>query len=465
MKSIFVIVDLGISIRNILRTEVFKRLTEEKALHIVIFSPVVDEGFLEEFGSERVTIEPLRQWRPNPMVKLVQSLRKEFWAERSDIFTFKNRREKKDRKSTRLLIRLLNALNLGHLLDRTLDRLDQLEIKLTPRLEQALFDRFQPALVFSSSIYTKALAVPVGAKQRGIPVIGFMQSWDNPTSKGPFPFRPDKVIVWNEILRREIEEHHAIPAERIFVSGVPQFDLYTHTDRFLSRDAFFRKWRLDPSRRLITYTTGSARMLPDEHLVIDMLDQAMKRHEIVPDSQLLVRLHPKDKPEVYSRFAQRADIVVQSPGRVGATQDNWNPSIEDMYDLAELMYHSDVVVNIASTITIDAACLDTPVINVRFDGPTNHDYLNSCRRYYDYDHYRNILATGGVRIADTPAELVDAINRYLADPQLESAGRERIRNEQCWKLDGQSGRRIAEFLLTTMRQHQPSDGSDAVASA
>jgi CDP-glycerol glycerophosphotransferase (TagB/SpsB family) len=121
-----------------------------------------------------------------------------------------------------------------------------------------------------------------------------------------------------------------------------------------------------------------------------------------------------------------------------------------MYGLAELMKYTAVNVNVASTITIDAAALDTPVVNVAFDGQVTKPYLESCARYYDYEHYKRIVDTGGVRIARNTDEMMQAIQAYLDDPSLESEGRRRIREEQCWKLDGNSGRRIAEYLIRLM---------------
>jgi hypothetical protein len=109
------------------------------------------------------------------------------------------------------------------------------------------------------------------------------------------------------------------------------------------------------------------------------------------------------------------------------------------------------VVNIASTTTIDAACFDTPVVNVAFDGPRNVPYEESCKRYYKFDHYKKVVETGGITIANSIDELVQQIERYLDDPSLEATGRARIREEQCYKLDGKSGERIGQYLIELLR--------------
>jgi hypothetical protein len=454
MKTIFIIVDLGISIRNILRTDVFACLRKRKDLRIVIFSVIVDEEFKEEFASENVFIEPLSEVGSNMAVKLIQSLKKELWAEACDIFTYQNRRKRKNRRLTkRLIIEPLKSLHREEKIKVLFDYLNKVEEKFSPRSGHELFERYHPDLVFYTSIYTKYLSLAIGAKQRKVKTISFMQSWDNPTSKGPFPVVPDRVIVWNEILKKELLTYHNFPSEQIYVSGVPQFDLYLDRDKFLSREEFFRKWNLDPERRLITYTTGSSNMLPEEYKVVEQLVRAVHEGRLIFPAQLLLRPHPKDRFEYETHFKEYPPAAIQRPGPLARTKDRWNPKREDMYGLAELMLYSDVVVNVASTITIDAVCFDTPVVNVAFDGYEKLDYMQSCRRYYDYDHYKNILRAKGVKVSGNLQELIDAVNSYLENPDLDKVGRKRIRDEQCWRLDGKSGERIASCILEYLEEN------------
>lgn len=447
-KTLFIILDLGISIRNILRTDVFQVLQNQKDLRIVIFSTITDQSFREEFQAENVIIEPVPKWKPNGIVKLIQSIKKDLWAESKQIFTFMNRREKKERLLTRWL--LIKPLKMVHPqgIDLLLSCLSKAEMACTPDLNSDIFDKYEPDLVFYTTLYTKYLSLELSAQKRRIKTISFIQSWDNPTSKGPFPVTPDRVIVWNEILRNEVGNYHNMPKERIHITGVPQFDLYLDRQNFLDRNDFFEKWNLDPQKKLITYTTGSSNMLPDEHEVIEGLyNDLFINGKCDHPCRLLVRPHPKDDFDYANRFRDHPGLVIQSPGQSAETKDKWNPKREDMYGLAELMLYSDTVVNIASTITIDAACFDTPIINIMYDGHEAKPYMESCKRYYDYDHYRNILTTGGVKTAENREELIADINRYLVCPEDDREGRKRIINEQCWRLDGKSGLRIASVVL------------------
>lgn len=448
MKCIFIILDSGSAIRNMLRTDVFKTLKTDSNLKIVIFSPITNDEFKEEFGSENVFIEPTPRKKPNPIVKLLQSVKKDLWANNTKLFTFKQKREKrKGRFVRRFALKALTGKSSNRRLDSYIKFLERLELFFTPSIADHYFKKYKPDLICYTSIYSNYLCIEIEGQKRGIKTICFIQSWDNPTSKGPFPVRPDRVAVWNNILKDEVVNHHNFAEDKVFISGAPQFDIYTDKANFLPKDKFFKKWGLDTERKLITYTTGTPGTAPFDHEVIELLYEALQNNSFINLSQLLIRLHPKDKYGYYKKFEDKPHLVIQRPGRSAQTNDNWNPTREDMYGLAELMNYSDVVINVASTITIDAVAFDTPVVNVAFDGYKTKPYKDSCKRYYDYDHYKNIVKTGGVKIAYSIGELIDYANLYLKNPSNDAEGRRIIREEQCWKLDGNSGRRIAEYIF------------------
>lgn len=451
-KTIFIILDAGTAIRNILRTDVLKRLLEEPWLRIVIFSPIADADFKKEFEGPNVTVEPIQYWKPNGLVKTLRSLRKDIWGEQFDLTRFKEKRAKK----TRLLNSVVNALlRRDDSVESTkgaVRTLEQWEARFTPSLGNHYFEKYNPDLVFYTTIYARDLCLEIGAKQRGIKSVAFILSWDNPTTKGPFPIRPDRCVLWNNILRDELMRYHEFRDDQLCVAGVPQFDIYAQREPYLSREQFFAKWKLDPAKKLITYTTGTPGTAPNDDQIVELLYQRLQSGVFKQPAQLLVRLHPKDVYDIYKRFENQPNLVLQLPGRRAKTNDSWNPTPEDMYGLAELMCYSDVVVNIASTTTIDAAAFDTPIVNIAFDGFKELPYEQSCRRYYEYQHYKRVVDTGGFKISYNIDELVCHIQMYFDDPKLDAPGRARIREEQCWKLDGQAGRRIAEFLIRYIQE-------------
>jgi hypothetical protein len=452
LKTIFIIADSGMGIRNILRTNVYKALRFCENLRIVIFSPILDEDFRKEVGGENVFIEPLQKWKPGPLVKIMRSFRKDVWSEKHDVARFREKRASRKGQFGRAIVyNLLLRDRSPQRVEKALAKIDQWEWKWTPRLGAEYFDKYKPDLVFYTTIYSKDLAIELGAKQHGVKSCAYILSWDNPTTKGPFPVQPDYAIVWNNIMRDEMLKFHEFPADRLFVSGPPQFDIYTEAEAYTRRDEFFARWKLDPSKKLITYTTGTVGMFPFEHETVELLYNKVRSGAFKQPCQLMVRLHPKDIYEPYKQFENKPDLVLQLPGRRGKTNDSWNPTREDMYGLGETMKFSDVVVNIASTITIDAACFDTPVVNLAFDGFRKLPPDKSSARIYGFNHYKKIVETGGITIANDIEETVQQIQRYLDNPKLEAEGRAKIRDEQCYHFDGKAGERIGRFLIDVLR--------------
>jgi hypothetical protein len=181
-----------------------------------------------------------------------------------------------------------------------------------------------------------------------------------------------------------------------------------------------------------------------------MLAQANEAGKFGADVQLVIRLHPQvvlgadaDDLGAWERFRGRVYLDVPR-GSTGLAAD-YTP--DGIRHISQLLDASAVTINVASSITIDAAIFDTPVVNLRFDAEPGRPYLKSVRRQYDTDHYKQVLRTGAVRLADSPEQLVDEVRRYLVDPAHERAERANLVRALCYRLDGRAGARVAEAIV------------------
>jgi hypothetical protein len=126
-----------------------------------------------------------------------------------------------------------------------------------------------------------------------------------------------------------------------------------------------------------------------------------------------------------------------------------------MLMMASTIFWSDIVLNVASTLTIDAVALDRPVICAAFVEGVKESYF---RDIFERSHYRKLVDTGGLRLAYDEQALVAAMRDYLADPTLDRLSRKRLRQQLCHRLDGQSARRAAEVVLTELGIFVPPRG-------
>ena len=123
-----------------------------------------------------------------------------------------------------------------------------------------------------------------------------------------------------------------------------------------------------------------------------------------------------------------------------------------MNNLLATLKYSDIFINVASTITIEAILFDKPVINVAFDGYEHKPAWESVARYYkEYTHYLDIVRTGGVMVAGAAGELIEAINKYLINPRADEEGRRKIVQEQVSQFDGHASQRVANFIINYVK--------------
>jgi hypothetical protein len=459
MGKILIPVVAGSRVRNFLRTELFTDLCTNA--DIVVASPAYDDAsFVREFGLPRVSHEPYNaRMRRRGIDYFLQTL--ETWFPNPGYASTETYQSVVETLSRTTILGKLRKISLGFLHTEFGRRYGQLmrevlrELDFLPNPPAAFyepFDRHRPSLVFTDypfhHCYRPLLKI---AGKRNIPIICLVSSWDNLTSKGELPMKMDKMIVWNEIMKEEAMELYGYDSEDVFVSGAPQFDIYFQRDSFTSRNKFLQEIGLDPRKRTIAYCTQGMRKYEAlEFEAIKMLLRFISDRSVGDECQLLIRLHPNASPERFLGLLGEG-VYIDCPGHSELWLDGWDPDGADMGRLANIMHSSDLVVNIASTITIDACCLDRPVINLAFDADRPRPYWDSVARFYDWTHYKNIVRTGGVRLARSKEELLDSVQAYLEKPGLDAEGRKRIVSEQCHYMDGRSGKRVARFVLDFLR--------------
>ena len=114
----------------------------------------------------------------------------------------------------------------------------------------------------------------------------------------------------------------------------------------------------------------------------------------------------------------------------------------------QLLRHADVMVNFATTVTLECAIVDTPTLLVAFS-PIDPDEM---QRYvvglHFKMHYQALVERDLVPVAWDRAALVSWINRYLDDPSLYRAQRMQIVREWVQFTDGWSGERLGDAILS-----------------
>ncbi|MGE3908801.1 MAG: hypothetical protein AB7K36_05595 [Chloroflexota bacterium] len=467
-RTVFLGVPSGTAAANILRTDVFRLLQESPLVgRLVVLSPLVREAsFREELAGPKVAFAELQPHEPGFLERRIIRILQEKYVKTMPTESMRIRvareRELEHGREVRYLDRgglgapktRLVRLLLGGITRMPLSLpllFKVLDLATLGKRYEALFRRERPALVLTptTGIYFGEGPLMGRADAAGVPILAIDLSWDHFTTKTAPLRRVAGLTVWNETMKRQAVEIHKYRPEQVCVAGVPQFDIYARPESFVSRDEFCRRIGADPAKKLITLTTIPPVLYTYHDVVIDEILAAMRSGRFGGPSQLLVRVHPRDDLSKYERFSGEPDVIVEKPFQqtIVAEGSNVDPSRDNRLHLANTLKHSDVIVNVASTIAIEAAVLDTPVVNIAFDGHEEKPFLDSSRRFYQYTHYKPLVDIEAVRVAATPAALIDEVAAYLADPSRDAAGRARAATDLCFKVDGKAAERVAAFAL------------------
>ena len=293
----------------------------------------------------------------------------------------------------------------------------------------------------------------VAANKFKIPIVVVITSWDMPTTKGPIGPGVQKYIVNSQAMKQELMSFHEIDADRIDVSGWPQMDVYLQT-KAIGREAFMDSLNIAGNRKLVVFAANSERLGCHEPSVVEHLAGRINDGTFQHSCTLLVRPHPKDG-NWKNRFGSVLgceNVLVEPP--------EWGR----LKHLGSLMRHADVVVASQGSITMDAAALDTCIVNIGFDGGMEVPATESVRNWYRMDHYKTVLETGGVWLVDDFDELDVAVNAYLNDPGLKSIERQRLRTDQLEPMDGSASRSIVNIIADTASAHAATGVVDPIDS-
>ena len=446
-RTVFITIFQGAEAKNILRTDIYARLLREPDLRIVLLVKTPERGdyYKKEFSHPNVSYEVAPEFSPNRWDRFFSWFA--FLTLRTGTVDLRRRMTLETDKN---YFRFFSGWLLNRLLGWRLIR--QMARWFDSRLSSGgsfgkLFDKYDPRTVFCAHLFDDAeVAILKEARRRGVASIGFINSWDKLTSRHTVRILPDWLVVFNELVKQEAMRHADMSESRIFVTGVPQYDQYIK-EKPADRAGFFAKIGADPSKKLIVYAPMGKTFSNSDWDIVDLLTAWIKEGKIT--AQLLVRFQPNDFfNEV--ELKKRPSLIYDWPGiRFSKERGvDWDMSFADLKHLTDTLFHADLFVCYASSMSIDAAIFDKPVINIDFEVRPKEVMAKSPTYFYQMTHYQNAVRTGGIKYPKSKEEFLRNINDYLANPSADRSGRARLIREQCGAVDGRAGERIGEFIIS-----------------
>jgi hypothetical protein len=346
----------------------------------------------------------------------------------------------------RLLTQLADRLGRLHANPRGVVWLDQLHARSILRARylhafELFLRRERPDIVFCThQRASQAVPALLAARKHGIRTATFIYSWDN-LPKGRMAVHADHFLVWSSFMRQELLHYYPeVAPNSVHIVGTPQFEHYYNPTLVQSRELFLRRLLLDPSRPIVCFSGDDIATSPCDPVYLADLAEAMRALPAARRPQILFRRCPVDTSNRYQWVLDRyPEIRVSDPRWITGSAGDWTQSIPTMDDIALLVnvvQHSDVVVNLGSTMAMDFAILGKPSIYIAYDPPEFNGYPG-VRNIYRLPHLRCVHEIEPVYWARSAHDLGHQIVHALNHPQEKSAARQawlRLQVEQPMDL-------------------------------
>ena len=338
----------------------------------------------------------------------------------------------------------------------------QAQLKYSPDLYTDLFDKHQPDLVVASTPGWRLDRYLLRqAARRGIQTAAVIVGWDNPSSYSISGAPVNWINCWSEIQKQELVDGEDWNPNQVHVGGIPSYDGYFRRQWVMGRDEYFKLHQLDPNRKLIGYACSFISFSPN-YQNIEALARLVSGDSLAKPSQLLIRLHPNhflDEPlfagereQVFKLARELPHVHVVEPVPLGGELGYY--SGEDMPEKTSMMAYSDVFSTVYSTMVVEAAIHDRPIIGVCIDAAGGWNkpgrFSLPLSEIGEWPTHQRFRQAGAGKVAVNETQLRDVINQYLINPDADRENRNKFIANECTFSDGSSGKRSGDFLLSIL---------------
>jgi CDP-glycerol glycerophosphotransferase (TagB/SpsB family) len=479
MKTVFISADHGMAIVYFLQSDVVPTLLAAGVDVILLTDDDIKDQIAKRFARPGLSIEGLRlkqasdyalkisprwQWLLSSYLRRVGGSKRinteamdshiwEIWEENSWKF--------------RLGIWLPAALWIALLRNSAGARksLIRMQNRFTPEpgLYRDLFEKYQPNLVIASTAGWRLDRYLLReASRQHIPTMTAIVGWDNPSSYSIPGASVDYATCWSEVQRQELVLGADWDAERVHIGGMPSYDGYLRKEWLMPREVYFKLHNLDPRRKLISYACSFVHFAPN-YPNVEALVRLVSSEALCESAQLLVRFHPshfQDKPHLFAEEREKIHALetkypyvhVVRPVPLGGSLGYY--SGEDMPEKSSMMAYSDVFVTVYSTMVVECALHDTPIVSSVIDTPggwnQRRKYSLSLKEIGNWPTHQRFREAKAGRVAETEEQLRDMLNAYLRDPSLESEERSKFVKQEITFTDASAGKRTAQNILKVL---------------
>lgn len=294
-------------------------------------------------------------------------------------------------------------------------------------------EKEKPAMVFCTNQRIMLAVAPIlAAQDLGIPTATFIFSWDN-LPKGTKIVETDFYFVWSEHMKKELEYYYPhISENQIFITGTPQFETHFTANILVSRETFFREYNLDVNKKYVCFSGDDVTTSPNDPSYLNDLAMSIgalnqKGHNL----GIIFRRCPVDFSKRFdSVLENHADLITSINPKWEKKTNSWHtilPTKEDLILQMNTIYHSELVINLGSSMVFDYVAFNKPCGYINYDVP-NAEFPNwSVKKIYNFIHFRSMPSKDSVFWINSPNEMETVVEKMLSNDSAKV-----IANAQKW---------------------------------
>lgn len=469
-SRIFISADHGLAIVYFLQSDVVSTLLKAGVEVVLLTDEALKDAITARFGQPGLIVESLRlqqarayfrqehntlQWWLDFLRRAGASNRINLQAVESYLAQVESEAHPHRKRLFPAMRGIVKLLRHSQTARKTLVRLQN---AFTPNLYADLFQRYRPSLVVAATPGWRLDRYLLReSARRGIQNLACIVGWDNTSSYSLPGAHVDWANCWSEIQKEELMLGSDWRSGQVHVGGIPSYDGYFKRTWVLPREQYFAQHHLDPKRALISFACSFVSFSPNLQDV-EALARLVSREQLSKPAQLLVRLHPnhfmdvprfiEEREKIRALARELPHVHVVEPVALGGELGHY--SGEDMPEKSSMMAHSDIFTTVYSTMVVEAATHDRPVLSVCLDSPEGWrgKFTLPLSQIGGWPTHSRFLQSGAGRVALTEDELRDLLNQTLENPHTQRAARQEFIRRECTFTDGSAGARTGEYILS-----------------
>jgi hypothetical protein len=254
-----------------------------------------------------------------------------------------------------------------------------------------------PSIVFCTNQRPLTCIAPIlAAKKLKIPTATFIFSWDN-IPKATMVINTDYYFVWSIFMKEDLLKHYPYVKEnQVLVTGSPQFENHFNKEDLLTREQFYLTNGLDKNFKYICFSGNDITTSPnDAYYLKDVADSVRQLNAKGHKIKIIFRRCPVD-------FSNRFDEVINDFNDVivnintltenyGVGWSAYVPNQKDIILQSNIIEHTELVVNVGSTMVFDFVCHNKPCLYINYNQPyTISNKKWKVEKCYKYKHFESM---------------------------------------------------------------------------